>query len=510
MPGKYVLSTLGCKVNQYESQQVRELVESVGFQPASAGERADLAIVNTCAVTSSAQSRNCQTVRRVSDGGNTPVIVIGCGATADADRLRRIRGVLAVLGHDAPIEAELRRLLSSRMELPSAGPIGSTLPTPETAGESQKPGGDDVWMNSRPTFRGALPVERRTSQTPLRIISRPLRVVKTPDLLLGKIERFDGHRRAFLKVQDGCDAHCTYCIIPQLRPVLRSKPIDHAVAEARGLVAGGFKEIVLTGIFLGAYGRDTAIRKRFHRQVSPLARLVAALADVEGLERLRLSSLEPGDVDDELLEVLSTRPNCVPHLHLPLQSGSRKILRRMNRQYTREQFGQMIDRVRKTLDRPAITTDVIVGFPGESEEDFAETAGVCRDAAFCKIHAFPFSARPKTAAARWQKDFVAKTVVGGRMRILAGIEAENSISFRRSLLGSVERVIVEQRADAASPGLACGRADRYIDVWFDVGSAAVGDVIRVFIHRVTPTRTHGQPIAPAGSDQRLFVLSNSA
>ena len=150
--------------------------------------------------------------------------------------------------------------------------------------------------------------------------------------LAGRIGRFAGHQRALLKVQEGCDALCTYCIIPKLRPMLRSKPIAAAVAETRGLVRAGHKEIVVTGIFLGAYGRETALRTRFTPGRSPLADLVEALARVEGLARLRLSSLEPGDVDERLLDVLVRHENCVPHLHLPLQSGSASLLMRMNRQ----------------------------------------------------------------------------------------------------------------------------------------------------------------------------------
>jgi len=317
---------------------------------------------------------------------------------------------------------------------------------------------------------------------------------------VGRIESFAGHQRAFLKVQDGCDAHCTYCIIPRLRSRLRSKPVEVAVAEARGLVRAGHREIVLTGIFLGAYGRTTAIRRRFPPGRSPLAVLVEALAEVEGLERLRLSSLEPGDVDGDLLEVLAGHPTCVPHLHLPLQSGSAAILRRMNRQYSRDAFGRMVERVRAALDRPSITTDIIVGFPGETEADFGATLEIARFAEFCKIHAFRFSPREGTAAARWEREFVPSAIVAERMARLAEVEGEASLAYRRRLLGLTERVIVEpQRRNFVQGRLRHGCSDRYFSIHFEASDVRTGDLVRVRIDRVTATRTHGTHIPPRGT-----------
>src|SRR5581483_9345929 len=226
-------------------------------------------------------------------------------------------------------------------------------------------------------------------------------------------ERQSHHQRAYLKIQDGCDAHCTYCIIPQLRPSLWSKPVDECLNEARALVDAGHKEIVLTGIFLGAYGQPTALRRRQSIETAkPLGDLVEALCtQVRGLHRLRFSSLEPGDLTDDLIERLRSRPQIVPHFHLPLQSGSDVILHRMNRQYTRDDFLRMIERVHEKFDRPAITTDIIVGFPGETHEEFSRTLQVVDQARFIHTHAFSFSPRPGTAAARWSDDFVHGPVV---------------------------------------------------------------------------------------------------
>jgi threonylcarbamoyladenosine tRNA methylthiotransferase MtaB len=498
MAGKYVVSTLGCKVNQYETQQLREVLEACGFHAAQEGEPASIAVINTCAVTAEAARKNRRAVRQLSCGGRTPVVVVGCGASADAQRLGRLAGVAAVFGHDADVSVELRKLLERCF------PVSDNGPVEETAVEASQPtsdaGGKNGWIK---------PAALRRNPTSDPIVSVQLPVVKTDQALLGRIESFRGHQRAFLKVQDGCDAHCSYCIIPRLRPNLRSKPIEEAVAEARGLVRAGYREIVLTGIFLGAYGRPTALRKRFGPGQAPLAELVQALAGVEGLARLRLSSLEPGDVDDDLLEVLAARGCCVPHLHLPLQSGSPEVLRRMNRQYTGDAYVAMVDRVRAALDRPSITTDIIVGFPGETEADFEATLQIARYAEFSKIHAFPFSSREGTAAARWQKEFVPPAVMRERMTRLADVERECSLRYRRRLLGLVERVIVEPdrppspwergRGEGPSPHIRHGRSDRYFEVHFEpADEVRTGDLVPVRIDHVTPGRTHGTGLRRQG------------
>ncbi len=506
MGGKYVLSTLGCKVNQYESQQLREVLESFGFRAAGDGETADVAVVNTCAVTTEAARKNRHAIRKAACGGKTPVVVVGCGATADRQRLSRLAGVAAVFGHDADVSAELSKLLDQRFLLWDQSPqeqhaVVATDPTLDA-------GGNNGWKKS--VASAVRPLEGESPLTSEPIVSVALPVVKTDSALLGGIDSFAGHQRAFLKVQDGCDAHCTYCIIPRLRPRVRSKPIEAAVAEARGLVRAGHREIVLTGIFLGAYARPTTLRKRHAAGRSPLGELVEALAKVEGLERLRLSSLEPGDVDDALLEVLARYPNCVPHLHLPLQSGSPEVVRRMNRQYTIESFVKMIERVRAALDRPSITTDIILGFPGETEADFERTLETARFAEFCKIHAFPFSPREGTAAWRWQRDFVRPPLVRERMGRLAEVERECSLDYRRKLLGVVERVIVEPHASrdvTQSSTIRHGRTDRYFEVYFEAcEEVRTGDLVRVRIDRVTATRTHGT-LVPRRGFYPLHVLS---
>ncbi len=542
MPGKYLLQTLGCKVNQYESQQLREMLHQLDWLPVPAGEVPDIAVVNTCAVTASALSQSRQTVRRLTRYGCSAVYVVGCGAAADAPAFKRIPGVVGTFDHESDACAALREHLTHS----AFDPAGNAAPQPNNAGLSvlypllpHRKEGSKIPRPAAAQDAMAVPLS-------LSILPPPLSVVKQAGPLVDRIDHFAGRQRAYLKIQDGCDAFCSYCIIPRLRPNLRSKPVEVAVAEAESFVRAGYREIIVTGIFLGAYGRDTAVRKRFDSAISPLARLVASLAQVKGLARLRLSSLEPGDVDQSLLDVLASHPVCVPHLHLPLQSGSAEILRRMNRQYTRDEFLDMIDRVRAVFDRPAISTDVIVGFPGETEVDFEASLAVARSVPFVKIHAFPFSPRAGTAAARWSRRFVPASLVKDRMNRLEEVDRASSLAFRRQLVGAEERVIVERdrpfgiepasagaeplshgdstnndstptrasgfvNAGTSPPGnghLYHGRADRYFQVHFEAADLHPGELVPVRIDRVTATRTHATALRPHGARLSLPVLQN--
>jgi threonylcarbamoyladenosine tRNA methylthiotransferase MtaB len=362
-------------------------------------------------------------------------VVTGCWATSHAGQAEKLPGVDAVLTHNDDIAGRLDRLLG----LPSL-PFG----------------------------------ENRVGTRSLPLIG----------------ERQPGHQRAFLKVQDGCDARCTYCIIPQLRSVVWSKPVEDAVDEARRLVAAGHREIVLTGIFLGAYGHATALRRRQAcSDECPIGQLVEALCTrVAGLHRLRLSSLEPGDLTPRLIAVLRSHRQVVPHFHLPLQSGSDRVLRRMNRQYTRSDFLEMIDQVNAAFDRAALTTDVLTGFPGETDDDFEQTLDVVDRAKFIHIHAFPFSPRPGTAAARWTDHFVPCRVARARTQQLVSRAAACGFAFRSQFLGEQVEILVERTND---PTFQHGRCERYFDVHFEHPEPLTGRGVRLRVDRVTPTRTFG-------------------
>jgi len=484
----YSLATLGCKVNQYESEQIRALLDSLGLMAAAPGHRADLAVVNTCAVTGEACKKTRQLVRKAARTAET-VLVVGCYATEQPQRLLSIPKVAACVGHDSDILSEIGRFVSERMAAADSD-HGTVAPV--------------IGCSSRVVSAGTTGVQ------PDRAIYK---AASTQPQNRPPVH-FAHRQRAFLKVQDGCDAFCSYCIIPKLRRQLRSKPLADVRAEAARLVASGHREIVLTGIFLGAYGRATAVRKRWPdgNGPAPLVRLVEALSAIPGLKRLRLSSLEPGDLTDDLLAAMAASEVCVPHLHLPLQSGSPAVLKRMGRQYTLRQFLKAVDRAYRYLDRPAITTDVIVGFPGETDEDFQRTCRIAEQVGFLKMHVFGFSPKPGTAAARWGRMFVPGRIVKERIRALLALEEDLSQRFRRQFVGETERIIPEPPDRRAEPYAETGqvelhgRADRYFPVAVRVPAAnadeLVGRVVPVRIIRAEAECTLGV-LAPAASCQSL-------
>jgi threonylcarbamoyladenosine tRNA methylthiotransferase MtaB len=274
--------------------------------------------------------------------------------------------------------------------------------------------------------------------------------------------------------------------------------VEDVVAEARKLVDAGHVEIVLTGIFMGAYGQPTALRRRQPQATGkPLGELVDALCTrVPGLKRLRLSSLEPGDLSPELIGVVKSHKQVVPHFHLPLQSGSDHLLRRMNRQYSSGDFLEMVDAVHAAFDRPALTTDIIVGFPGETDEEFNKTLEVVDRAKFIHIHAFSYSPRPKTAAARWTRDYVRGPIVNARIDELRRRADGHSFQYRKQFEGQtvellVERPSAEERDVDALAGFQHGRCERYFAVHFEADRSRVGELLTVRVERVTGHRTIG-------------------
>lgn len=447
--------------------------------------------------------------------GRSRVVVTGCWATSDQNSAQAIPGVSAVLGHHQNMAVELDRLITA-WQLEDARPANDLrlvpLDDPPSAYQAKDiltASGpvpmDDEKDNKWMIQAGAPAGLRTTGIKPSAALQVNQNLVESVRFSAGLADQpgttslpvlsahQSGLQRAVLKVQDGCDAHCTYCIIPQLRPRLWSKPIDQAVEEAKALVAAGHCEIVLTGIFLGAYGQATALRRRQTPSDTSLVHLIEALCTrVTGLCRLRLSSIEPGDLTTDLLAVLSSHHQVMPHFHLPLQSGSDLILRRMNRQYSRDDFLQMVERVRHAFDRPALTTDVVVGFPGEDDAEFEQTVDVVKAAGFIHVHAFPYSPRPGTAAARWADQFIHGPVVGERLHRLQEISLNQSLLFRRRFLNQEVEIIIEQ-GQTNRPNEVHrrhGRCERYFDVWLD-GSESVrtGQVARVRITDVTSQRT---------------------
>lgn len=388
------LVTLGCKVNQYETQYVKELLEHAGYAEAGEGP-ASLCVVNTCTVTHEGDAKSRQTIRRLAqENPGAKMVVMGCYATRDPDAVARLPSVSHVIADKSQLVQELR-------------PYGVIEPLPG-------------------------------------------------------ISRFDGHQRAFVKVQDGCLLNCAFCIIPSVRPHLASRPPENIVEEVQRLVAAGYHEIVLTGIHLGHYGLDLS-RGRPKNEWVRLWHLLDRLTALPGDFRVRLSSLEAAEARDDLLRAMQ-HPKVCPHLHLCLQAGSDRILRAMKRRYTATGYLERVRRIRATLDAPAITTDVIVGFPGETEADFEQTLRVVRESGIVRVHVFSYSPRAGTQAATLPDDVPAMVKARRRER-LRELQDEISTRYAQSLIGRTLDVLVEG-ADEQRPDTVRGTSCRYVPVAF--------------------------------------------
>ena len=398
------LVTLGCKVNQYETQLVKETLLKNGYREAGDDERADLCVVNTCTVTETGDAKSRQIIRRLArKNPDARTIVMGCYATRDPQAVGTLPNVVEVV--------------TDKRELPDVF--------------------DRLGLSELPTG----------------------------------ISHFDGRQRAYVKVQDGCILKCTFCIIPSVRPGLRSRPADEIEDEVRRLIDNGHKEIVLAGIHVGHYGVE-ATRGRSGRPPYRLWHLFEQLDRIPGDWRMRLSSIEAVEINDDFINAAANCEHLCPQFHPSLQSGSEPVLRRMRRRYSMVKFLEKLDRMRERLDRPSFTTDVIVGFPGETEEEFEATLQACRDAEFMKIHIFPFSARRSTPAASFP-DQVSPEVRKARCDRLAELERELAMSFYRSYVGEELEVLVEQPV-ADEPGWHVGTDRRYMPVKLRCESDDVG------------------------------------
>jgi threonylcarbamoyladenosine tRNA methylthiotransferase MtaB len=375
MTAKLRVATLGCKVNQYETELVRQGLQRVGYTDCRDGESADVCIVNTCTVTAEGDAKSRQLVRRLHrQNPDARIVVMGCYATRAP--------------HEVAILPGVSEVVTDKRELPD-------------------------------------------------LMSR-FGVIDVPTGLDG----FSGRHRAYVKIQDGCLLRCSYCIIPHVRPKLTSRPTGQIVDEVRRLIASGHREVVLTGIHLGHFGVDWN-RNKPKQEWIRLAHLLRDLCELPGDFRIRLSSIEATEVTRELIAVLSENSDrIVPHLHLCLQSGSDAVLRRMRRRWGTRMFLDRCRLLRQSLDQPAITTDVIVGFPGETEDEFDQTLETCRQAGFSKIHVFPFSPRRGTPAAE-MPDQVPKRLRSQRVQRLSELESRLRRDYFGKLVGRRLQLLVE-------------------------------------------------------------------
>lgn len=387
MTTKLKTHTLGCKVNQYETEFVRQGLLRAGYQDAAEGELADVCIVNTCTVTAEGDSKSRQVIRRLhKDNPEARIVVMGCYATRAPEEVRKLPGVVEVV--------------TDKRELPDLlGRHG---------------------------------------------------VVDIPTGISGLV----GHRRAFVKVQDGCLLNCSYCIIPQVRPQMYSRPLEEVLREIEGLEQNGYQEVVLTGIHLGHYGVDFNRGQARHGWIR-LATLVREICRRTAELRVRLSSIEATEVTRELIDVMAEHADRVcPHLHVCLQSGSDRILRLMRRRWSAKRIVDRCQLVAERLALPAFTTDVIVGFPGETAADFAETEHVCRQIGFAKLHVFPFSPRRGTPAAE-MSDQIDGNIKAARVDRLLELDRLLRQDYLERLVGSDITVMAERQEGGRWIGTSC-------------------------------------------------------
>lgn len=304
------------------------------------------------------------------------------------------------------------------------------------------------------------------------------------------IKHFEAHTRAFVKVQDGCNSYCTYCIIPYVRGRSRSRTIPDVIEEVKDLIANGYKEVVLTGINIGDFDGN----KSKDEKPDSLADLVRAVDQIEGLERLRVSSIDPDEVNEDLTDaILNGRTTC-HSMHIVLQSGSNVILKRMNRKYTRQIFMETVDRLRLASPDFSFTTDIIVGFPGETDADFEETLAVMREVKFAKVHMFPYSERPRTRAALMPNK-VSQEVIKERKQEVLRVAEQTSYELRSRYVGRTMRVLTEGKEQENS-GKISGHTENFLTVWIEEANLPSNCLIDVTLFKNTPLGLLGKPLIP--------------
>ncbi len=432
---RIAFATLGCKVNFYESEAIWQLFKSGGYTRVDESQTADVFIINTCTVTNTGDKKSRQVIRRaIRKNPEAIICVTGCYAQIAGAELLDIPGVDIVIGTQ---DRENLLELIQQYE------------------ETRQP------------------------------ISAVRNIMKTRVFEELDVPAFTDRTRASLKIQEGCNNFCTFCIIPWARGLVRSRDPEQVIAQAQQLVAAGYKEIVLTGIHTGGYGQDL--------QNYTLAMLLQDLEkQVPGLKRVRISSIEASQISNELIQVLTQSKIVVRHLHMPIQSASDTVLQRMNRKYTSAEFASTLKQLRKALPDLALTSDVIVGFPGETDEEFQETYNFIEKEKFSELHVFPYSKRTGTPAAKFA-DQVAENVKAERVQSLISLSERISKSYASKFIGEVLEVIPEeQHKGASATNLYEGYSDNYLRIMFEASDNLIGQVVKVKLTKADYPFCEGQ------------------
>lgn len=410
--------TLGCKVNHYETEAIWQLFKDNDYERVEFETNADVFIINTCTVTNTGDKKSRQVIRRaIRNNPDAVVCVTGCYAQTSPAEIMAIPGVDIVVG------TQDRHKLLTYIE------------------------------------------EYKASRQPINGVGNIMKNRKYEEL---EVPYFTDRTRASLKIQEGCNNFCTFCIIPWARGLMRSRDPEQVVSQATTLVNSGYKEIVLTGIHTGGYGEDL---KDYN-----LAQLLRDLEEVDNLERIRISSIEASQLTDEVIDVIDKSTKVVRHLHIPLQSGSDTVLKRMRRKYTMAHFSERLQKLHKALPGLAVTSDVIVGFPGETEEEFQETFDFIVEHQFSELHVFPYSMRTGTPAAR-MTDQVDEEVKNVRVHRLIELSNQLAKKYASKYDQTVLEVIPEEKG--SHNGHLVGYADNYMKIEFAGDESLIGQLVKV-------------------------------
>ncbi|RKU06365.1 tRNA (N(6)-L-threonylcarbamoyladenosine(37)-C(2))-methylthiotransferase MtaB [Candidatus Poribacteria bacterium] len=433
------LITMGCKANQYDTQSMRETLQRNGYllvDEKMSEQQTDLYLINTCTVTNVADQKARQAIRKaIRRHPNAKVLVTGCYAESDREAIEKIPGVTFVFGNRE--KADFQDYLDIlHAETPASTEEVPYIPNPLL---SIEPVQHDVIREHARFSKGVSDAGKRT--------------------------------RALIKVQDGCSAFCTYCIIPYVRGRMTSRPLNDITEEAHRIADSGIKEVVITGVHLGAYGMDTGRDK-------DIADILEHIHDIEGIERIRFSSIEPMYFPDTLGERMAALPKCMPHFHLPLQAGSDDVLRQMRRRYTTAEFAHLVENLRRVFgDDVGITTDIMVGFPGETDAHFEESCQFVEEIGFSQLHVFRYSPRKGTPAATYPNQ-VSPHVSAARSQTMIALGERLNTAFRERMLGKQKAVLIEASREGENNHLA-GFTDNYLRVLVDVPESAINQIQRV-------------------------------
>lgn len=403
---KAALHNLGCKVNAYETEAMQQLLETAGYEIVAFSEKADVYVINTCSVTNIADKKSRQMLHRAKKMNPESVVVAaGCYVQAAKEELEKDLAVDLIVGNNK--KKDLVEILSR------------------------------YYMDQEKTEE-VIDIGASTEYETLHI------------------KKISDHTRAFIKVQDGCNQFCSYCIIPYTRGRVRSRTMEDILCEVSDLIENGYKEIVLTGIHLSSYGLDFQEDKK-----TTLLDLIVRLDKIDGIERIRLGSLEPRIVTEKFAKTLSELKSICPHFHLSLQSGCDETLKRMNRHYTAEDYLSRCSILRKFFKNPAITTDVIVGFPQETEEEFGITKEFLEQVCFYEMHIFKYSKREGTKAASMEYQ-VPDQIKAKRSDVLLDMEHRLSLEYRKSFVGQQTEVLLEEKTEINGVEYMLGHTREYV------------------------------------------------